>query len=289
MRLALLLLALATAGCAATPPMYEPSTVPSAPSLTAYSSGSFSSASESFTSSPSAPSVPQRGATSDLVVRPDMLEMGFALRETEMSEAQAIAAAQATVAAIAKELEQVTQGAAKVKMCGMTATPMRLSYSKAATKKAEAADDEKAPGEKAPEKVKMIAVTVDGLVEVPLAASLDYWGRMRLISALKQVTREVVARAAAVPEGRRGATFADPRPLVKDPEGHRAALTERWVRRVRSFTEVAQGGAAPLQVVDCTPPGPIEQQVRSLEEVALSLNIACRLNVAAGRQGGGRE
>ena len=264
--------------------MYEPPSAPSAPSLTAYSSGSFSAASESFISSPSAPSVPQRGATSDLVVRPDLLEMGFALRETEMSEAQAIAAAQATVAAIAKELEHVTQGAAKVKMCGMTAAPMLVSYGKAAMKKAEGAE-----GEKAPEKSKMTAVTVDGLVEVPLAASLDYWGRMRLISALKQVTREVVAWAAAGPEGRRGATFADPRPLVKDPEAHRAALTERWVRRVRSFTEVAQGGAAPLQVVDCTPPGPIEQQVRSLEEVALSLSIACKLNVAGERQGGGRE
>jgi hypothetical protein len=65
---------------------------------------------------------------------------------------------------------------------------------------------------------------------------------------------------------------------VKEPEGHRAQLTEQWLRRARSFAEAAQAASAPLLLVDCAPPGAIEQRPISLLEVGLSLSVACRLD-----------
>ncbi len=86
-RLLALAHALAATGCGAA--SYEAS---STPSLSPYST-SMSSA-----SAPSAPAVPQHGAVkADLVVRPDALVLGFALREVAGDPQKALAAAQATV------------------------------------------------------------------------------------------------------------------------------------------------------------------------------------------------
>ncbi|AKT37825.1 hypothetical protein [Chondromyces crocatus] len=263
MRAALLVLAfstLAATGCGAGATTYEAS---SAPPLSPYASGA------SVSSIAASPSVPQRGAMkSDLVVRPDALELGFALRETAADAQRAVAAAQAAVSEVEKRVEEATGGAATVRMCGVASAPY-------------------APGKAEGDKKGEVSVTVDGTIEVPLAASLDYWARARLLAALTQVTREL--QKASTDDGRKGASFEVPRPVVKEAEAHRAALTERWVRRVRAFAEVAQGGTVPLHIVDCAPPGGIEQQVLSLEEVALSLAIACRLDAAGGSRSSGRE
>jgi hypothetical protein len=55
---------------------------------------------------------------------------------------------------------------------------------------------------------------------------------------------------------------------------------EQWVKRARAFADAAQSPAAPLQMTDCAAPGEVAQRAVSNEEVALSLSIACHIDVA---------
>ncbi|WP_437534461.1 hypothetical protein WME79_09905 [Sorangium sp. So ce726] len=220
---------------------------------------SLGSTSASMSSMPSAPALPSRGAVqADLVVRPDVLVLGFALQETDADPQRALTAAQAAVENLERQFKEATGGASTVKMLG-------ASFSTVFTDKAESDGD-------------AVSAAVDGVIEVRLAPELDFWARSRLAAAVAQVRREVSAAVQAAKDGRRGATFGQPRAEVKEPEGHRAQLTEQWVRRARSFAEAAQAASAPLSLVDCAPPGAIEQRPISLLEVGLSLSVACRLD-----------
>jgi hypothetical protein len=227
----------------------------SAPSLSPYST-SLGSTSASM---PSAPAVPNRAAVqADLVVRPDVLVLGFALKETNADPQRALAAAQAAADDLGRRFKEATAGASTVKMCGASFAPFSTG--------------------KADTEAEATAAVVDGAIEVRLAPELDFWARSRLVAAVTQVTREVSAAAHAEKDGRRGASFEQPRAEVKEPEAYRAQLTERWLRRARSFAEAAQAASAPLSLVDCAPPGAIEQRPISLVEVGLSLAVACRLD-----------
>jgi len=87
-------LALANTGCGAS--SYQ---APSSTSISPYSTSMGS------TSASSAPAIPQHGAVkADLVVLPDALVLGFALREVAEDPQQALAAAQAVVNEL--EIEQ---------------------------------------------------------------------------------------------------------------------------------------------------------------------------------------
>jgi hypothetical protein len=235
----------------------------SAPSMSPYSSSMGSSS----MSAPSAPAVPNRAAVqADLVIRPDVLVLGFALKETDADPQRALAAAHAAANDLAHRLGEATAGAAAIKMCGAAFHPAGTGKS----------DEEPAA----------TSAVVDGEIEVRLAPDLDYWARSRLVAAITQLTREVTAAAGAAKDGRRGASFEAPSARVKDPEAHRAALTDRWLRRARSFAEAAQAAQAPLLLLDCAPPGAIDQRAISLEEVGLSLSVACRLDALPGRPKG---
>jgi hypothetical protein len=251
MRRQLLLLCLfSAAGCM---PSSTSSGIPSSISGSGYSA-SLGSAAFSGSDLP----VPQRGAVkADLVVRPDMIIIEFALREVDADPQKAVAAVQATAADVAARLKQATSGAASMKMCGTSVAPVSSGK----------ADDDATE----------YAVTVDGSIEVRLTPELDYWARSRLLAAIAQVTKGFAEAARAAKE-RRGANFQAPRVAVKDPEAYRAKLSERWVERARAFAAAAQAGAAPLHLLDCAPPGEIEQRPISLEEIGLSLAVSCRLD-----------
>lgn len=114
MRPILLLLALAVAGCGAAP-VHDPGSA----SLSPYSSVSAPSAPSDF-------SPPSRGGVrADLVLRPDALEMGFALRETDADPQRALAAAQAAVEELRRRMDQATGSGAGVRMCGAQVSPIQ--------------------------------------------------------------------------------------------------------------------------------------------------------------------
>jgi len=186
------LIGIVAAGCA---PAAE---YPSTPSSFASSSG-YSASLGSSTHGGAGISVPARAAAqADLVVRPDVILLGFALKETDTDPQKALAAAQAAT-------EEVTQ-------------------------------------------------------------------------RLQKATQELADARKDVKDGSRGARFDELRPAVKDAEPHRAKLVARWVTRARAFADAAETEAAQLHLIECTPPGEIEQKVISLEEIALSLAVSCRVD-----------
>jgi hypothetical protein len=247
----LLVIALAAAAC--TPPAELPTPSISTPS-------GYSTSLGSQADSGSGLAVPNRGAAqADLVVRPDTIMQGFALKETEPDPQKAVAAAQAAAADMTKRLQQATNGTATIKMCGITISP---------TTRAKDSGVEN-----------VFTVVVDGSIEVRLTPDLDYWARSRLLASLSQATKEIADATRAVKDGSRGSSFDQMRPLVKDAEAFRPKLTERWIQRARAFADAAQAQPAPLYLSDCAPPGQIEQKVISLEEIGLSLAVTCKIDV----------
>ncbi len=248
---ALSALALAAPGCAS-----SQAPEPSAPSMvSSYSAGSGFSA-----SAPSMPAVPHRDASSsDLVVRPDLVCVPFVLRAYGEDPRAVVKLLEATVAAVKDRFGSATQGSATLKMLGANAMQH-------ATGKAE---DDDAP---------QYAVTVDGSIDVKLAADADYWARARIVAALAE------ASLSARPKARKGepqidCSFEAPQLKVSDPEAYRPELLKRWSERTRAFARGVESNGAPLDLVDCAPPAGITQVPLSLEQVGLSLAVACHLDV----------
>jgi hypothetical protein len=257
-------LLVAASGCASTAPSY-----PSQPSISG--SGYSGSVGSSFSGGDGFSAPQRQPARGELVVRPDAIVIVFAVKETNPDAQKAIASLQAFTADIARRFQEATSGASSMKMCGASVQPIS---------KGKAKDSE----------VTEYAVIVDGSIEIALAPEQDYWARSRLIAALSLVTRAIASPApppaaedAKEPPPAPAVRFDEPQILVKDPEIHRAKLTERWIKRARDLAAAAQDPAAPLHLMDCAPPAPIEQRPISLEEIALSLAMTCRVDTFSAR------
>ncbi|MBI2393926.1 MAG: hypothetical protein HYV09_30425 [Deltaproteobacteria bacterium] len=219
--------------------------------------GSTSSSYSGTLATPSAPGVPARETVSaGIVVRPDLLCVPFVVSVIDLDPEKSVAKAQGTSTAIGQRFASIA-GGGTVRMRGLAVAP---SYGF---------------GKSAKGDPPAWALTADGVFEVPLAANLDYWARTRLVAALVAAAKNETTAAA---EGVRLA-FEAPQLRVADPEAHRAKLTKQWVERTRSFAETVQTPGAALAVVDCAAPGDITQRSISTEEVALTLTVACKLDV----------
>ena len=192
-----------------------------------------------------------------LVVRPDMLVMEVRIEKDDANAGRALALAQIAVADLTTRLQQATSGAAAFIPCGTQVTPV-------------------AGTGKAPATAGAFRVLLEGRIEVALAPNLDYWKRSALVVALAEVAHWYeAARAAKTAD--KGVSLSRTQVIVRNPESYRGKLTEMWVERARAFAAAAQAREAPLYVLDCAPPGDIVQKQRSLEEIALSLPVTCRL------------
>jgi len=191
------------------------------------------------------------------VTRPDALVMDVRIRKEDASAGQALAQTQAAATELTARLQQATAGAATFTPCGTQVTPVS-GKSKAAAQTG------------------AFQVVIEGRIEVALAPALDYWQRSALLIALTELTdRYEAANDAKTAD--KGVSLTNSHVVVKNPESFRAQLTEQWVQRARAFAAAAQAHEAPLVLLDCAPPGEILQKQRSLEEVALSLSVSCRL------------
>lgn len=255
----------ALSGCGSIPEMVASTPISSSGYTSSIGSsiGSSSFASDSF-------SAPQRSEQrGELVVRPDAITMVFAVKDTQSDPAKATASLEKFAASILARFQEATGGAASMKMCGASVSPVASGSSKADT------------GERVE-----YAVLADGSIEIKLAPEQDYWARSRLLGAITQAAREIVVppkkegdKEKSAEPARPQVHFNEPQVIVKDVEAHRAKLVERWVKRTREFGDAVQAAAAPLYMVDCAPPAPIEQRPISLEEVGLSLPVTCRVDV----------
>ena len=231
------------------------------------SSSSYSGGSGSSFSAPSGPSIPSHGdARGALVVRPDLACVPFVLRVEMTDPKAALDLLEKTTLTIKERFGAATGGAATTAMLGANTTA-KGEYSKVK-------EDKPPPPH--------FLVTVDGAVEVPLAAEAGYWARARLVASLVEASRKF---DAAVPSAGEGApelevAFGSPEIKLRDPEAHRPELVKRWVERARAFARVAESERAPLHLVSCEPPSAITQTHISLEQVGLALPVTCRIDVA---------
>ena len=197
-----------------------------------------------------------------LVVKPDVLTTTFRL-QAQAGDMHALTALRAQVEELTRRAKTATSDATEVRVTGLALR--RLSTGKSAAE--------------------MRAAVVDGCIEVPLPDSLDYWARARLVLSLDDLTRGFAATLSAREvEPRPEIAFGSASATLKNPEAHRAALTRAWVERAQGFASAAESAAAQLELVDCSPPDEIVVTPISLEEVALSLRLACRLGVPEARR-----
>jgi hypothetical protein len=239
------------AGC--TPALPPPEPISQQP-LSSYSS------SESYSGSGKGLSVPSRARITDeavLCVRPDLFTFGFALREMGATPAQAVNAVKARAEAVERELKGVIGP-------GTTFNSRGLAL-------AEEVREAEVLG---------YTASVDGLIEVRLEETQDFWARARLYAIIVQATRAVTTAARNDETTRRAASFEAPRAVVTRPEAHRAELLKRWITRVKEFAAVAEAERAPLFVRDCAPPAAIQQSQVSFDEVSLTLGVSCRVDTA---------
>jgi len=237
---------------------------PSTPSL--MSSSSYGGVSASVSSGPS---IPQRtDGRGEIIVRPDLVCVAFVLRlETPNPQAR-LELLEKAIGVIQERFAAATKGASTSKMLGASVTPLASGKLKT---------DDPPPS---------FVVTVDGAVEVPLAAEANYWARARLVAALVQASHTRGPLLASAGEGQPEieVAFGAPEIKLKDPETFRPELVKRWVERARAFSRVAESQAAPLHILSCEPPAAITQTPISVEQIGLSLPVTCRIDVTRAAQ-----
>jgi hypothetical protein len=248
--------------CSSAPPRYpEPHHLPLGIEYAGRSGGNSPSASSADFSPGKGLSVPHRPRVTDsarLSVRPDRLRVGFAVREVAATPQAALQAARTKAESVAAELIEVT-------------VPSTVSKLKGFTLARNTRDG----------KVVDISASVDGVIEVPLAANEDFWTRSQRYAAIVEAA-ERLATAYSGEDGLRVVSFETPEAQLSDPEPYRPELVKRWLDRTRLFAAAAQAETAPLVIRDCAPPGHVTQTSQSFDEVSLELTITCRIDIKSG-------
>lgn len=257
--LALLVCSLALVACGESYP------TPSTPSL--LDNSTYSGPSSGSFSVPSSPSLPQQSARGDLIVKPDLVCVPFVLRTEVFDSKAGLELLQLASSSVTKRFEGATGGASKTKMLG--ATVHGVSHSKVSS------SDGKPT----------YVVTVDGFIETPFATDADYWSRARLVASLVTASnaKEPLVPVAGEGQAEIDAAFGSPELKLRDPESYRAELVKRWVERARGFADAADSQAAPLEIVNCEPPSTIAVSPISVEQIALSLPVQCRIDLGRNR------
>ncbi|WP_395833110.1 hypothetical protein [Cystobacter fuscus] len=194
-----------------------------------------------------------------LQVRPDVLVMSFTFRQEAEVLEQGLPKLKAAVDQYVRDTTEATRASkveVSVKMRGF--------------------------GREYGKRMRGAAAVTSGELEVSLPESMDFWARAALVATLTRVGGELTAASEKANAGSR-VTFGFPTAQVRDPEAFRAELMKRWVERARGFMALAQSERAPLQVVNCEPPGEVKQQEVSVDEVVLSLAVSCRLDAVGAK------
>lgn len=190
-----------------------------------------------------------------LVLRPDLVRVAFNARSDEPDAGKAVPVLEAAFTALSRELTTALPGA--------TVVMRGLDW------RADAKARSRSFGSDG------VLPVVSGWLDVPLTPAQDFWQRARVLATLDTLTHAAYLQARArkpVIE----VHFGAPQPMLRDPELHRAALIQRWLDRVRQLSDLAEASrvAGPLQLRECSAPGPVTQHPISLEEVELRLTLA---------------
>lgn len=194
----------------------------------------------------------------DLKVRPDLLAMNYAMRQEAPTPQEAIAKLKDRFVALHGLVKAQLGDAASMRPCGFETSGSTKKW----------------------------VATANGAIELKLDGDLDYWARATLLAKMKTLAgvEQKPHPDNDKPDASITTGFSAPALMVRDPEVHRSALTQRWVLRARAFAAAASADGAPLRLEDCDPPPAIGQQTVTLEEVALTASFRCRLRTGSGPQ-----
>ncbi|MBX7116359.1 MAG: hypothetical protein K1X64_18685 [Myxococcaceae bacterium] len=201
------------------------------------------------------PPLPGRtNVTGSLVVRPDVLVQQVVVRASDIDAPKAFQAARNRLDEIEKKASETSGGLSKLKMKDLVSS--RSVVGKAFTQ-----------------------VELSGEIVILLSASNDYWTRARLALALARLAEVFDSQGREVRAPGVTVSISQPSSMVSDAERFRSQLNQAWAKRARDFADAAQSDGAPIDVQDCEAPGDIVQSASSLEQVTLSMRVACRLDV----------
>lgn len=203
---------------------------------------------------PSAPA-PARGTppAASVVVRPDVLEVDFALRiVVDDPDVGVRTLAETTKTIEARFGEVVPKGALTLRMRAMNVEPVHASG------KAKRDSAEPAP----------VTVTADGRLVVALAPSQDYWERSHLAARMKAAADRLAVHSVV--------GFGHIEPHVRSPEAVRAELAQRWASHRKQSAREVQAGDGVLAREVCAPAARVVERIVSFEEIELTLPIECR-------------
>lgn len=208
----------------------------------------------SYLSTDTAPRLsPLTDLHADLVVRPDHVQVRFQLSVEADRADLGLSSLKEESGALLRRAREATGAEVRLRPRDMLLGPA------AANKKLRLSEAEE-----------RASFTVEGVLELPLADSLDFWERSAKVTQLLRVCQEFSREEKARPRAR----FSPPVPRVARPEAHRAELLRRLSERLCELREALRPADVPLRPAEYTPPGPVEQTPVSLEEVTLSLRVA---------------
>lgn len=196
------------------------------------------------------------------MVRPDLVCVPFVLRLEGPDAKTVLTTLEKAAEAVQTRFSAATSNQSTMTMLGVNVTPIGSSKVKT-------------------DEPPRFVVTVDGSVEVPIGADVNYWARARLLSSLVQASNDTKPLLPPPPEEQPqlDTAFGAPEVKVRNPEVHRAELVKRWLERTRAFAKAAESEKAPLNIVNCDPPQAISQNAISIEQVGLALPVQCRIDV----------
>lgn len=196
---------------------------------------------------------PELESPQGLVVRPDVLVVPVTAHLEDATPSQAVSLLRHAAAAL--------EAAARTVHPHADLGARRLDFGRPASDKAG--------------KGSTADTSLDGLLQVPLAEALDFWGRAELAAQLTETLRGLASEwAKRKAPARLG--FRPPVPRVRDVTPYRAELTTRYAAQLRALV----GGGASLAAMGWELPDEVAQSALSLVEVRLLLVPSRRLTGA---------
>ena len=197
----------------------------------------------------------------DLLAKPDVLWFSMNVRVDNPDLERALYAARVSTDEAFKAVAAAFPGA--------TLEPRNVTFENRGSSYSKAGGDE------------VRTLVLESAVAVPLPAG-DFWARAGVASRLEKLARGMVASNRNTKPGF-VLSIAPAQPRVQDPEKYRAELEKRLLSRAREFAAAASSPGHAMIPAGCSVPGAVAQQVSSLEEAALSLQVGCALQVVGGK------
>lgn len=248
---------------------YASASSPSAAST--YSSSSSSTGTAIGRYEPPPPMLDAQAAPASIVVRPDLIEVKFAVRAEADAPETALAFLEQTIRAMQPRFAELGAGPTAMKL---VMRGHHVEHGAAGLRKGYLTSKSKSEDESTKPTTVVFAVSLQGSFEYTLPAQHDYWDRARLVTKIDALREQLTTHSLGSSDTLTR-SFSEPRALLRDPEPYRAELLTRWAAKRKQFAREAKNADLAVAVDACHPPADIIVKPLSLEEIELTLPITC--------------